>query len=367
MNKYKLKQILLLLLVMLPGIKMWGESNDNIKTIVIDASKIEGLSSSNAVRTWKDGEFLGTCRVYQTDDYMDFSASNKAYAYVYNTKAIPGRIKSVTMTKGTGNDSKWTVYVDKKQLTDVTTKTSDMIVGKPETVELYGTTWTVDEKNNSHYFYLSKEINSNVSRISSIVIEYEAAVTTPTIDAGDCASFSSPLMLDLSKLEGIEAYIATGCNSEKVTMEKVTTTIPENTGVVLKSTSNEAKAFMIPTAATANELNNNLLIATTVETVVEKAGNGTNWVLAGSGNSLGWYYIDNFTATLAAGKCYMHTEGTNPAKSSIEMSFEDNATSMDIVNYGANESCAVYNLAGQRVDNNAKGLVIINGKKVYKK
>ena len=100
---------------------------------------------------------------------------------------------------------------------------------------------------------------------------------------------------------------------------------------------------------------------------MEKADDGINWVLAGAGNSLGWYYIGNFTATLAAGKCYMHTEGANPAKTTMEMSFEDNATGVDVVNYGVCESCAVYNLAGQRVDNNAKGLVIINGKKVYKK
>lgn len=361
MNKSKLKQILLLLLVMLPGVNVWGENNDNIKTIVIDVSKMSTITTSYANRTWADDAFSGICnnvlKTSTTPPEMRF----RGVTDVYNETPVPGRIVSVKMIKTRVADSNWTVYVDE----NAQTKNKGISLGSKEVSGT--TTWEIGKDKNYHYFYIIKGGLTSVTEISSIIIEYEAAVTTPTIDVDDCATFSSPLMLDLSKLEGVEAYIATGCDSEKVTMEKVTTTIPENTGVVLKSTSNKAKAFTIPTAAIASELNNNLLIATTAETVVEKAGNGTNWVLAGSGNSLGWYYIDNFTATLAAGKCYMHTEGTNPAKSSIEMSFEDNATSMDIVNYGANESCAVYNLAGQRVDNNAKGLVIINGKKVYKK
>lgn len=367
MNKCRLKQILLLLLVMLPGVNVRGENNDNIKTIVIDASKLISPDEKKEKKTqWNDGGFWGYCMTRdKKDGLVSLNGIKTQLAYVYNTTAIPGRIKSIKIKRANGTSINCTIYLGNKQYNESDAK------GKAYTSVSLSTTdeVTIDVKqgDNFHYFYLNREYTGNYIGFSYFKIEYEAAVTTPTIDAEDCATFSSPLMLDLSNLEGVEAYIATGCNSEKVTMEKVTTTIPENTGVVLKSTSNEAKAFTIPTAAIASELNNNLLIATTEEIEVKKANNGTNWVLAGSGSSLGWYYIANYTATLAAGKCYMHTEGTNPAKSSIEMSFENNATSMDIVNYGANESCAVYNLAGQRVDNNAKGLVIINGKKVYKK
>lgn len=357
MNKCKLKQSLLLLLLLMLGVNVQGENNDNIKTIVIDVSKVEGITTKNSEHTWRDGKFSGKSIVAKSSSTPDmwYNSLN----YVYNSDPIPGRMLSIKIIKTGGADSNWNVYVDNSL-----TKSEGTLLGtKWVTAE---TTWNVENGNNFHYFYIVKN-NGNSTRISSIVIEYEAAVTTPTIDAGDCATFSSPLMLDFSNLEGVEAYIATGCNSEKVTMEKVTTTVRENTGVVLKSTSDETKAFTIPTAATASALSNNLLKATEVLTEVTKAESGTNWVLAGSGSSLGWYYIDNFTATLAAGKCYMHTEGANPAKTAMEMSFEDNATGMDIVNYGVNESSAVYNLAGQRVDNNAKGLVIINGKKVYKK
>lgn len=191
----------------------------------------------------------------------------------------------------------------------------------------------------------------------------DAAVTVSGSTITPYVTFSSKYALDFTDVEGIKAYVATGYTDEYVTVEEVTGAVPANTGLLIKG----AGSAEVPVAASATAPENNLLVAVAEETVVSKAEDGTNYVLAYNATAdgyFGFYYINNTPATVGAGTAYLHTPTALGAKLRIFMN--DDATAITNVKTSKSDNI-VYNLAGQRVNAQAKGIVIINGKKVMVK
>lgn len=174
----------------------------------------------------------------------------------------------------------------------------------------------------------------------------------------EARTFSSASILDFTDVTDVEAYIATACNGSKVTMTKVTGAIPANTGIVLKQASNKA-VISIPTCGAATEdVSANLLVATTSSTDVPTSA----YVLAGSAETLGWYYIGANPATLAAGKAYL---AAPTAAKQLQFVWSDDATKADeVVAETTVEDGAWYTITGMKVAAPTNGLYIHNGKKV---
>lgn len=165
-----LKMIALMCLMMvLGGAKVWAEE----AKITIDASKIDGFTNSYKEYSWADGEISGKCYAYKNNSNMQFNET----PYVYNISEVPGRIKSVTITKGGGKDRSWSVYMAGKSLTSNNYKSEGTQIGKSQTVSS-NYTWTVPNGSDYNYFYIIK--GSNSTQISSIVITYEVK-STPTL------------------------------------------------------------------------------------------------------------------------------------------------------------------------------------------
>ena len=70
--------------------------------------------------------------------------------------------------------------------------------------------------------------------------------------------------------------------------------------------------------------------------------------------------------TFGVDKCYLLLPEGSSAKG-LEEFFFDETTGINSIESELLNSGKVYNLNGQRVDNNYKGVVIVNGKKVIKK
>ena len=70
--------------------------------------------------------------------------------------------------------------------------------------------------------------------------------------------------------------------------------------------------------------------------------------------------------TFAIEKCYLRMPAESSAKG-LEEFFFDDTTGIDTTFNVQRSTLNVYNLNGQRVDNNYKGVVIVNGKKAIKK
>lgn len=181
--------------------------------------------------------------------------------------------------------------------------------------------------------------------------------TDVTIEVNEALTFSSQKILDFSGVTDVEAYIAVGVNGNKVTMKKVTGAVPDNTGLVIVGNG----TVTVPTATTATEdVSGNLLVAVGANTRTEPGV----YVLAGSGETLGWYRTtESNHPYIYGGKCYLEVPETYAKQLTIV--WGDDATNTDDVAAEAVvEDNAWYTTGGIKVAAPAEGLYIHNGKKV---
>lgn len=190
----------------------------------------------------------------------------------------------------------------------------------------------------------------------TIAIEYDFE---PVVIEGinEAITYSSNYNLDFATVTGVEAYMATGVNNSKVTMTKVNGCVPAGTGLVLKQVGENTKVIVPTSLTTTEDVSANKLVATTEPTAVPMG----SYVLAGSGDTLGWYSVgEEQQPTLAAGKAYLAF--TSSAKAlTIDW---DTITAIETTNVATAENGAWYTISGIKVASPVKGLYIHNGKKV---
>lgn len=177
------------------------------------------------------------------------------------------------------------------------------------------------------------------------------------------ATFCSVKALDFTAVDAIYAYIAT-VEGSAITFTRVTK-IPANTGVLLRSTKGGAVAEVnVPfLTAGADDVKANKFVAATTEipSLASEDGGNVNYILNNKNDVVGFYKANG--QKVAAGKAYLQVS-VSQAKDMTFIGF-DETTGVELM--GATESTAqMFNLAGQRVCNDYKGIVIVNGKKVIR-
>lgn len=165
----------------------------------------------------------------------------------------------------------------------------------------------------------------------------------------------------------VEAYIAKGITGEgdaaTLEIEKVTT-VKAGTPIIVKSDDKSvtsADVNIITDAAAADNAGNNLV-----------AGDGTDVT---TDATYTYYYIagDQFhkatTGDLVVGKAYLKLETASAKAFTIAIGGDGETTGINTLDSRLStldKAQSMYNLAGQKVSNSYKGIVIINGKKVIK-
>lgn len=145
-----------------------------------------------------------------------------------------------------------------------------------------------------------KNYTSNDCKFDHFTLEYLGGWSVPVaFTAAGWATYCSPYALDFSSdINNLTAaYIITGVAGNKLTLVKVTGTVPANTGLLLKGEG----ACAIPVAASSStDVSSNKLVGVTSSTLLDaKAG----YVLMGS-PSVGFYKnANNFT--LGANTAYL--------------------------------------------------------------
>ena len=177
------------------------------------------------------------------------------------------------------------------------------------------------------------------------------------------ASYSSTKALDFSN-SGLTAYIATTSNGSSVHYEPVTY-VPANTGIILNGTQGTHVAVTIPSA---EAVGTNLLVST---------ANAAHEVTAGEvGKVYAFGMMGGKVGFVQAEAGYIVTQG----KSYLDLSTVG-AKGIDFIGLPGSETDGIdtihnaqfimhndaYNLAGQRVSKDYKGIVIVNGKKYLNK
>jgi hypothetical protein len=171
--------------------------------------------------------------------------------------------------------------------------------------------------------------------------------------------------------ENTTAYIVESAPADNtVTLVKTSNdgkNVYPNTPVILYTTSAADSHKMTLTASDAIAdyagAGNLLKVTTAAEAITNKYRLGYK---SGAGNGVGFYPYS--TASAAAGIVYLDASSSGSSKVSII--FEDDMTT-NISNLNVNENlnniATMYNLAGQKVGESYKGIVIVNGKKMIRK
>ena len=188
--------------------------------------------------------------------------------------------------------------------------------------------------------------------------QVEAVTTLPVTFVGEYASFYSPVDLTIPE-EDVEVYTGT-LNGDWLTLNAVTGTLPANTGVILRRKSSETTTVNFTVLSTVTPGTSALTGTVAAATAVE----GGVLVLGKSDNVWGIY---NYTGALGGFKAYMEMPDSEGEVKGLRFDFGGTATGITAAEVADRLNGAVYNLAGQRVQQPARGLYIVSGKKVLVK
>ena len=189
-----------------------------------------------------------------------------------------------------------------------------------------------------------------------------------TISEAGYATLSSSNALDLTEANtptGLTAYYVEKGNltATSAPFTTINQTVAAGQGILLKG---DAGTYNVSVAASGTELDDNALVATDGSEVAE--GNYVfAYETANPSTTAGFYYL-NANTTVAAGKAYL-----NPTTSGVKaffIPFDGTATGINMVSgseFQADEDGVIYNLNGQVVTKDYKGIVIKNGKKYFNK
>ena len=186
----------------------------------------------------------------------------------------------------------------------------------------------------------------------------QETVTISTGTGKTLATYVASQDLDFTtQSSAITAYVATSASADAVTLESVSA-VPAGTPILVKTASAGANVDVDITTG-VESIGENLLLA----------GDGTTNIGGDSKYDYilkdGLFHRVTSASALAAGKAYLHLDEAPSSAHELLINFEDAGTTgiknVDIVSKNDGE---FYNLAGQRVVLPARGLYIVNGKKV---
>lgn len=209
-------------------------------------------------------------------------------------------------------------------------------------------------------YYSNNDINHNVwVAVDNFRLTYLGDESIVLADSG-FSTYSNAY--DVTIPDGLKAYYASSCDGKVVMMSEITGgVIPANCGVVLVGDSSE-EYVLSRSYTNISGIENNLLVAAVNEISVSPvSGYKTNYVLAS-----GKFHKFTGTATIPAGKAYLQVP-TSMASKEMTLYFGD---ADGIGNLKSDMTCfseIIYNLQGQRVGNDFKGIVIRNGRKYLQK
>lgn len=200
------------------------------------------------------------------------------------------------------------------------------------------------------------------------------APTTPAVDvtvpASGWGTFCSPYALDLgNEATTVNAYAVSDYNATagKVTFVKLTGKVPAKTPLVINGETGAKKIAVTEDETSAPAAN---ILRGYLSPTYYAGADATETLMGMSGGEFKKVQAGTIPANRAV--LVMATDDFNniPDGSKLTFIIEDNSETDGINNHSINfvkYDGNAYNLAGQRVGNDYKGIVIVNGKKIVRK
>ena len=213
---------------------------------------------------------------------------------------------------------------------------------------------------------------STASSVASVEVTVPETVAA-TVGVNGYTTFASPYALDLTDANrpaGLKAYKAT-LDGVNLSFEALNQTVPAGTGLLLRGENKGETPYNIPVVAEGTAVTTALTGVTAATNLQSDAEGNYIFVMkkaSAATDVLTFLPLATSDAvTVPANKAYVSVPATAFADEAraLKVLFGDEATGISFVeNNKLNGEGSVYNLSGQRVAQLAKGLYIVNGKKV---
>ena len=195
------------------------------------------------------------------------------------------------------------------------------------------------------------------------IVKTGEASETVVVSAAGYATYVSENNLDFSEAT-TKAY-KVKVNTKGVATLTEVEKVPANTPVLLYAENGNGDGEAIPVVATADAVEGNDLVAGAGANVATTDGDYTNMILNNVNGNVGFYFANN--QMVATNRAYLHiltTLAPDASNARMQIVFDSETSGIKSVNNALNESGNYFNLSGQRISEPAKGLYIVNGKKV---
>ncbi|MCR5819490.1 MAG: hypothetical protein K6F94_00865 [Bacteroidaceae bacterium] len=229
------------------------------------------------------------------------------------------------------------------------------------------------EKNTSSYTYnLLYDASTRCDRsgyndVSSVTTNnlnwtLEEVTSLPvTISTAQYATFWAPVAVTIPS--GVKAYYISELSDTEATLAEISTTIPAETPVVLKATSTLEEATTFNFAITTSDaFAGTNKLAGQAATIAFADGSYTLQKRSG-GSDIGFFPTTTTGSTLAGFKAYLPSSAFEAGVKGFTFKF-DTETIVKAIEAAENPNKVVYDLSGRRVQNPAKGIFIVDGKKI---
>ena len=171
------------------------------------------------------------------------------------------------------------------------------------------------------------------------------------------ASFYTGDALDIPSCAKV--YYASAASGSTLTLTEITGTIPAATAVIVQIPA--GTLFPVSESTSTPAITGNLLKGTLTDiTRTEEV-----YVLSPASSKESPVFQNYTGNTLGAGKAYILKSDLDPTASNMLRFVFGEATHIEAVSADTNADAPMYNMAGQRVSDDYRGLVIKNGKKMW--
>lgn len=205
--------------------------------------------------------------------------------------------------------------------------------------------------------------------LTSVTLNYQPIPFTPTMTHVNDLYWST-MYLDypVDIPSGVDAYYVTVENGVAL-LNDIDGVIPANTGVILRSETGGSFEFNQTTNSATTDVTGNRLVGWISDRVVS-GQSGNYYALNKKGDVVGFYVpkgtTEDGTFTAKAYKAYLKL-GYSESVKELSIVFDDAPDGIETIVEQTNSSQDSYNLQGMKVGEGYKGLMISNGRKVYRK
>ena len=175
--------------------------------------------------------------------------------------------------------------------------------------------------------------------------------------------------------QGVKVYTASSVEGDRLKMTQITDVLPAGTGVIVRAA--EGTYTFTEIEGEYDAIEGNLLVGTAENTYITAAAGYNYYVLAQKDGVVGMYRpkLTNGQFLNNANKAYLplyvgdlgifDDEVDTEEQLSNRLRFDfSGTTSIEKTTDNGQETAVIYDLTGRRVENPAKGIYIVGGKKV---